>query len=250
VTEDRVPVSKRGLRAVLDILSPVATGMTAIGGAVASGPNTTWKQIFGWVGIPAVIAIVTQVTSSLLTRSLESQTASRDWAVCGALRQLYRDAFGETPGHRVTLFRQDPRKPDELVATHRFALGLGPVYRGRDSFSRARFRRGEALAGFAWEYPRKLYFTPVPGNITGDGYNEWAKTAFRMSDEQLANLSQETRRKKWFAAVGLVDDNGAFLGVICLDSETPAAERSDGTIEGVGTLDVEETAHTLRFLLR
>lgn len=124
-----------------------------------------------------------------------------------------------------------------LGATHRFSIGPGPQYCDRDGiFSKARFRPGEAIAGFAWQDPGKLFVILVPQTVTGrHEYDAWAAEKLAMTSEQLQNLSTFTRLQKFFAAWALTDRNGISLGVICVDSDDPNPFQNEPA--GAGQLD-------------
>lgn len=216
-------VSLRGVAASLEVLQIVA--VVAVPITLYFLRNGTWSRGEWWVFVPSGIAVVAAAVAKWLRHCLERPRSPVDLAICAALQSFYDAAFGKTPGHRVTLFQRDQEGIDyHLVPTHRYSLGEGMQWIGgmgpKAKFSGMRFKKGEGVAGFAWDSPEELVLEDVPEAVsTNGGYEEWARERLKISEEPLKSLSRKARNQKLYAGWSFVDSRGTSLGVICADSE-------------------------------
>jgi hypothetical protein len=143
----------------------------------------------------------------------------RQAAIIGILRSLTTAFFGEVPGYRATVLL--PEKTDQyLTPVYRYQYG-GPS--GRTD-SKAKFHKGEAFAGFAWDQPRKFFGRgDLPICKDDKEFIDFYATQFGMQPESVQQLSNRTRKIRSIICFGLIDHRHDFLGVLSLDSTDGAA---------------------------
>lgn len=135
--------------------------------------------------------------------------------ITAALRYLYHDLFGDTSGYTVTFLSKVWPQSQYIRPRYRYSYG-----RGTELNSKARFPRGAALAGMAWDLPGQILVKEIP-DFTNDpgGFVQFSKENLKLSEEDLSLLSPHTQQARWLLSYGIAHPfSGEFIGVLSLDS--------------------------------
>src|SRR5207247_1926034 len=105
---------------------------------------------------------------------------------------------------------------------HRYKYGA-PAERCN---SNARIPKGAALAGFAWENPKKLFKREdIPLFGTAEEFTTFYRTEFKMRDDIVETLSEHMMQVRSIFCLGLVNHRDEVIGVLSIDSTEPKAFR-------------------------
>jgi hypothetical protein len=168
----------------------------------------------------------------------------------GLFSQMNKEIFNDDNRTRFTLFRQSPLRPDYIVPWYRYQKGTSDSIREANG-SRARFRRGEGIAGKAWASAGKdLIFAPMPPIPTRDAFEKYCIADLHISPGTVYEFSDYMCTSvRTIFAYGFTDPQGRFLGVLSLDSMLPVSyqEAQGGKAIATGTaLDANSMALIIR----
>lgn len=147
------------------------------------------------------------------------------------LRRFGDELFeGSNSVHRVTLFQRRKRlfRHEILVPTHRYRLGHGSMLR-----SRARFRRGEGMAGIAWNHPRQTLAHSFPGFVDIDSFRNYQRKELKLSRWRAMCLSRRMFMQRWLLCFGIVDYSGETVAVLSIDSDTDVGDLSSVQVDKI-----------------
>ena len=120
---------------------------------------------------------------------------------------------------RFTIFAQDTNKPEVLKPIARLGWGRPSQASG------LRFRKGEGMAGIAWEEPRGILLAEFDELQRSDLEVARAtrQKVLNLRPETASSLSEEhLLRSRMLVAINLLDCGGWFKGVLCLDFRDPS----------------------------
>jgi len=149
----------------------------------------------------STILVVVLLTYILNTYWLEPATRNSD-IIIAAMRYLYHVMFNYESGHRITFLAPRNLRSTYLRPRYRYAYGTGTRLE-----SKARFRRGSALAGMAWENPGGN--TIMVKELPDFGNNESSFLKFmhdelKIPQKEAKRLSREIRNSRWIYSYGIV----------------------------------------------
>jgi len=150
--------------------------------------------------------------------------------VWGFLHHMNDVVFANSNLTRFTLFQPSPLRRDYLVPWYRYKFGGMEAIKEAQT-SRARFRRGQGLAGRAWEQPNgELMFMSFPAFGTRTAFDTYHRDTLGMEKFAAEDLSVHMDKVRSVFAFGMVDCRGKFLGVLCLDILAPLEKKSDDSL--------------------
>lgn len=205
-----------------------------------------FREVLASVGVSETSAFLLVVATYVIEFFwLEPRLRHAD-IVTAALRSLYLSTFGPTPGFRATYLAK--RFPWSRKITPRFRYAYT---KGTKLSSKARFAKGEALAGLLWrdgehsgdvvplvEFPDFTNGT----DFDGDRFSAYMRESLALPDKTARKLSVHTRGLRWItgcAVVSPLDD--ATVGVLMIDS---------AKANSTGEINVELILHTAALIGR
>jgi len=154
-------------------------------------------------------------------RTMTWRQKPKDSAVREILRLFTIEMFGKNSSYRSTVLVPDA-KNHHLYPAHRYQYGNLP---GKWS-SQARFPRGSAIAGFAWDEPTTLIKRDLGPFSSERQFRDYYVNELRMPSELISTLSPHTRKIRSIFCSGLVNHRDEFIGVLSIDSTIPGAFNS------------------------
>jgi hypothetical protein len=152
---------------------------------------------------------------------LEPATRNSD-IITAALRYLYHLMFNLNPGQRITFLAPRNSHSTYIRPRYRYAYGNGTRLA-----SKARFRRGSALAGMAWDNPGgdTVMVRELPDFANDElSFLKFMHDDLKIPLKEVKRLSRTIRISRWIYCYGIVEPStGEFIGVISLDSTNPDA---------------------------
>jgi hypothetical protein len=127
------------------------------------------------------------------------------------LRESHADLFDGSDAMRFTLLMPDAEHPDELRPVLRYGWGRASCD------STARFRRGEGLAGRAWELESPLLVARLPTGQTRAHMRKLHRELFALGEGGAGALSDAMLQAQALLAASVHDTTGAWRGVLCAD---------------------------------
>ncbi len=216
----------RRLRRIAKIVDGVAAFfagvlLTTLTHEVVQEGSTVFDGFWGrgMGGLFVLATLIFFLSKSVQLFWLDPATRNAD-VILAAMQYLYFSSFGTESGHRITFLAPRWRNSPYTRPLYRWAYGSGDRLK-----SRARFRRGEGLAGLAWAYPggKKTFAKQVP-EFAGDdeAFKTFSDGELHIEEPQVKRLSKRTRRLRWMLCYGIVSlATGRCIGVLSLDSEDP-----------------------------
>jgi hypothetical protein len=144
-------------------------------------------------------------------------------AVFRILERAHRRLFRDSPDIRFTIFAPEPTEPDVLKPVAR--LGWGRPSKA----SELRFKKGEGLAGMAWEQSKGMLLVEFDGLERSDLERARGarQTLLGLRPGTAALLSEEhLLHSRVLLAINLVDGGGGFKGVLSIDFRDPVSRSS------------------------
>ena len=132
-------------------------------------------------------------------------------ALYEALRRTRARLFAGDDGVRLTLLMPSDERHDELRPVLRFGWGRASCA------STARFRRGEGLAGRAWQHGSPVLLARLPADPSPDRVRELHRELFPGRHDGSAVLSGDMLRVRALLACPVPDPTGAVRGVLSVD---------------------------------
>jgi hypothetical protein len=167
--------------------------------------SPTWKLLVLFIAGWTICLLIDHLWLKPLVRHAE--------VVNTALQHLYRQWFGEEPGHRIS-FLAKRRFGRELRVLFRYSHGTSTKFK-----SKAHFPRGVAVAGISWKYPNRLVAVQIPPTAqTPATFRDFMCNTYLLTRRQADCLSDDTANTKWIMCYGIAPD-GEFCGVLSIDSE-------------------------------
>jgi len=130
------------------------------------------------------------------------------------LEQARSSLFKGSPDVRFTIFAPDTFQPDVLQPIARLGWGLAAAH------SRARFRKGEGLAGIAWSEPELIVVADLGPFTTEEAARQAQNEVLKLRPETAAALSSDQLRAQVLIATALKSGHW-FKGVLCIDCLNP-----------------------------
>jgi hypothetical protein len=149
-------------------------------------------------------------------KAMAWRKSPKDSAIREILRFFTIEMFGENASFRSTVLMPDP-KNHYLYSAHRYQYGSLP---GKWS-SKAKFPRGAAIAGFAWEDTTTLIKWDLGPFATDGEFREYCEKTLFMPRDLISNLSSRTRKIRTIFFSALVNHRDEFIGVLSVDSTQP-----------------------------
>jgi hypothetical protein len=158
------------------------------------------------------------------------------WNLCD---RINTEIFGYEHAARFTLFERDRLRWNHIVPRYRYGPGEEDPISGALR-SRARFQRGEALAGEAWKSPGKLLLANFPKFETPEQFRDFYVNRIDIRRDVVGDLSEYMADVRSVICYGLEDANHRFLGVLSIDFELPISTlvRVDNRGEGPRRIDL------------
>ncbi len=171
----------------------------------------------GAIGAMVVLSAVKAAEVFWIERRL------RDAAVIGtSMRYLYGKLFGLNSGHRITFLAKGFPGDRYIRPRYRYAYGDGFQVR-----SRARFLKGTALAGIAWDRPggKDTFSDPeVPQFADEEQFLRYCEDTLRMPRAEAKRLGKGTQQARWYFNYGIVHPKThECIGVLSIDSRKPVS---------------------------
>lgn len=132
-------------------------------------------------------------------------------ALYEALRRARARLFAGDEGVRLTLLMPCDERPDELRPVLRFGWGRPSCG------STVRFRRGEGLAGRAWQHGSPVLLARLPADASPHRVRELHRELLPGRDDGSSTPSGDMLRVQALLACPVPDPTGALRGVLCVD---------------------------------
>lgn len=179
----------------------------------------------------------------LWRRSRDKVQAEVIWAL---FSQMNREVFSDDSRTRFTLFVQSPFRSDLLVPWYRFFKGAGgPVWEAMRS--KAHYRKGEGLAGLAWDNHGKLLVASMPTFEQRSDLDHYYEHFMGIDRATVRDISDTMVSVRTIIAYGFLDAYGKLLGVLSLDFDGVDL-RTDSDNLRIDGMEVD--ANSLALLLR
>jgi hypothetical protein len=144
----------------------------------------------------------------------------KDKAVQELLKFFVMSVFGSdgSKSCRASVLLPTP-EGEYLYPRFRYEYGAAPG----NLESTARFKKGSALAGFAWADPGVAFTRDMGPFASESEFRAYYRSELRMSEDEVALLSSHLRSVRSVFCVALVDHRHVFLGVLSIDCTRPRA---------------------------
>lgn len=162
----------------------------------------------------------------------ETQTSlarkNKEEAIRRQLIFLIDHFFGGSPEYRATILVPDDQH-EHISPRYRYKFGESPRER---LDSRAQFKKGVALAGFAWQSPHIPFKkNNIPEFSENGEFIRYYINQFKMPEELVTRLSPYMKNVRSIFCYGLCNHRNEFSGVLSIDSTDPAGFDNLGNAE-------------------